>query len=128
MTRRTLVIVDDSETTRELVESILTRRGWRVIALDSPFTLSGVLNAERPDVVLMDVEMPALHGDKVVEIMNRAHHHMHRCPLVLYSGLPETQLAALAHRAGAAGYIRKDVAATELVVRIEQILSGIASG
>lgn len=109
---RTVVIVDDSDASRELVEHALGRRGWRVVALASPFQLAQVMNSERPDVVLVDVEMPALHGDKVIEVLTqqqRAHPHQHRCPLVLYSGMPDDALIVLAHRSGAAGYIRKDV-------------------
>jgi PleD family two-component response regulator len=116
--RRTLIILDDSDSSRELVEHALGRRGWRVVALASPFQLASVMNAERPDVVLVDVEMPALHGDKVIEVVNR-HQHLHRCPLVLYSGLPDAELEELAKKSGAAGYIRKDVAGRELAKAVE---------
>jgi DNA-binding response OmpR family regulator len=119
---RTAVIVDDSPDARELVELCLGRRGWRVIPLESAFGLSAVLNAERPDIVLVDVNMPAVGGDKVVETLRRGNfQHLHRCPLVLYSGLSESRLALLAQMSGAAGWIRKDVASDELARRVDEL-------
>jgi PleD family two-component response regulator len=119
--RKTLVILDDNASSRELVEHVFGRRGWRVVMLDSPFTLAEVMNTERPDVVLVDVEMPAVSGDKVVEVV-RKHSRLFQCPLVLYSGLPETDLATLAMKSGAAGYIPKIVVGSELAMRVEGFL------
>jgi DNA-binding response OmpR family regulator len=116
------VIVDDSPDSRELVELCLGRRGWRVIGLESAFGLSAVMNAERPDIVLVDVTMPAVGGEKVVETLRRGNfQHLHRCPLVLYSGIPENRLAVLAQMSGAAGWIRKDIAADELARRVDEL-------
>ena len=71
MTRRRakVLIVDDSPIIRELAQHVLQEDGYEVIGLDSPTGFSRALVQEKPDIVLMDVSMPALSGDKLVEIL-----------------------------------------------------------
>jgi two-component system OmpR family response regulator len=120
--RRTVVIVDDSEDSRDLVTFALGRRGWRVIGAESAFDLSAILAKEQPELVLLDVQMPAINGDKVARMLtSAAYPHLHRCPLVLYSGLDDAKLAELAQGCGAAGWIRKDTVADELARRVDEL-------
>lgn len=50
---------------------MLEEAGYVVITVESPFGLSSALTREQPDVVLVDVTMPGLSGDKLVEITLR---------------------------------------------------------
>jgi len=103
--QRKVLLVDDSEYVRDLVEMTLEDAGFLVISLNGPFAVASRINEERPDLVLVDVNMPALPGDKVVEFVRRG--SSWTCPIVLFSDRPESELKALALRCGAAGYIRK---------------------
>jgi CheY-like chemotaxis protein len=100
-----IVLVDDSELTRELVKHALESQGYQVTCLDSPFGLSRAVNRERPDLVLIDVSMPGLQGDKLVQVM--LSHRLHRCPLVLHSDKSEEELKELVKSSGASGFIQK---------------------
>ena len=77
------MVVDDSELVRELVTIMLESRGFIVVTLDNQFEFAQLLTRERPDLVLMDVDMPGLQGDAVVQIIRDF--ELHRCPIVLHS-------------------------------------------
>jgi len=102
-----ILVVDDSPTVRAGATWVLQRAGYEVVVLDSPFAFSQVLNSEKPDLVLMDVSMPGLRGDKLVEIAQR--YDAHRCPIVLFSSQPDEELSALVRTLGIAGFIPKDL-------------------
>ncbi|MBI5478746.1 MAG: response regulator [Deltaproteobacteria bacterium] len=124
--RLKVLIVDDSELCRELTRAVLEERGYEVVTLDGPFGFSRVLNQEKPDVALVDIRMPALEGDKLVEIVSR--HELHRCPIVLFSDRSEDELARLARLCGAAGFVHKSGDGEMLVHAIERSLRGPGAG
>jgi CheY-like chemotaxis protein len=105
VSRRKILLVDDSEIVREVVREILEGGGYEVATHGSAFGFSSVLMRQRPDLVLLDVGMPALTGDKVAAIALR--NHIHDCPLVLFSDRSPTELARLTKECGADGFINK---------------------
>jgi two-component system OmpR family response regulator len=111
--RRTVLVVDDSAVCRETVRHVLEGSGYRVVELATPFGFSHALNRERPDLVLVDVDMPAISGDQLVTIAKN--HKLHRCPMVLHSNSPVERLQSLVQQSGAAGYIVKDGNAESLL-------------
>ncbi|HJZ87334.1 MAG TPA: response regulator [Polyangia bacterium] len=117
---RKILIVDDSEICREVVRFVLEARGHKVIPLDSPFGLAAALGRERPDLVLVDVSMPALDGHKLVEVTLR--HDLYRCPIVLYSDRSTDELAELVRASGAVGFIQKTADSDQLARSVEAFL------
>ncbi len=105
--RRKILVVDDSPTVRASARFVLEKAGYDVVVLDTPFAFIQVLNTEMPDLVLMDVSMPGLRGDKLLEIGQRYEHY--RCPIVLFSSQPVDELSALVSSLGLAGFIPKDL-------------------
>jgi len=105
--RPKLLIVDDNELCRAVVRETLEENGFDVIELASPVGMSSVVNHEKPDVVLMDIEMPAIEGDKAVEILLK--HRLHECKILLYSGRSAAELERLARSCGASGFVPKTV-------------------
>jgi DNA-binding response OmpR family regulator len=119
--RRTkILVVDDSQVIRDVVHTVLEEDGFEVIGLDTPTGFSRTMMVEKPDLVLMDVTMPTLSGDKLVEIAQRG--GLHPCPIVLFSDRPDTELARLVKECGAAGYIRKGHDTHLLAIRIRRFL------
>jgi CheY-like chemotaxis protein len=105
--RSKVLVVDDNEVCRAVVRETLEEAGFDVIELGSPVGLSSVVNHEKPDVVLMDIEMPAIDGHKAVEILLK--HRLHDCKILLYSGRPAAELQHLARACGASGFVPKSV-------------------
>ncbi len=116
-----ILVVDDSEFSREVTREMLQMHGFTVVLLESSLGMSTVLSREKPDLVLMDVEMPALEGDKAVAIARR--HALHHCPIVLYSGRPPSELDALARGCGANGFVSKTSDADALASAVRRFLN-----
>jgi two-component system response regulator NreC len=75
----------------------------------------------RPDIVLMDIEMPRLNGVEATHRITRAHRDVKILMLTMYD---ERELVARCLEAGASGYVLKDVAVAELAGAIETVAGG----
>jgi len=84
---------------------MLLERGYDVVPVEGVFALAQTATREAPDLILMDVSMPAISGDKAVEIARR--NQSTKCPIVLFSDRKPEELERLARQCGAAGFIRK---------------------
>jgi DNA-binding NtrC family response regulator len=120
--RKKIILLDDSAIVREMTSATLEDAGYEVIALDNQFSFSVVLGREKPDLVLVDVGMPALQGDTLVKITN-GYKGLHKCPMVLFSDRSENELSILANSCGAAGFIRKTSNGEALILAVERFLA-----
>ena len=63
--RPKVLVVDGNEVCRAVVRESLEEGGFDVVELGSPVGMSSVVNHEKPDIVLMDLEMPASELEKL---------------------------------------------------------------
>lgn len=102
-----VVIVDDQAPFRSVARTLVGMiRGWRVLG-ESESGEDGVaqVDALRPSVVLMDINLPGING---VEATRRILADHPEVAVVLVSTYAAEDLPADALSCGAAGYIRKD--------------------
>lgn len=118
--RPKVLVVDDDEVVRAVVHDSLEAGGFDVVELGNPVGLSSVVNREKPDLVLMDVEMPAIDGDKAASILLK--HRLHDCKVVLFSSRPESELQQLARACGASGFVSKAKTHDALVDALRALL------
>lgn len=118
----TIMIVDDSEITLELTRHALEGAGHDVVALSSPLGLMAGLYRHRPDLLLLDVDMPALSGEKVTELV-RANERFGSIRVILYSSRSAAELKEAAARCGADGYVQKTGRANDLVDAVNRLLA-----
>jgi DNA-binding NarL/FixJ family response regulator len=76
-----------------------------------------------PDLVLVDYNMPALRGDQLIEINRRTGLTV---PMVLYTNATSSEMAMVANKCGAIGYILKGVPWEALLEQIERVFSRIS--
>jgi two-component system chemotaxis sensor kinase CheA len=104
--RRSILVVDDALTVRELQRSILERAGFDVrVATDGHHALSR-LAEERSDLVLTDIEMPNMDGFALTEAI-RAHPTLANIPVLILSSRSSDADRQRGLDAGADGYITK---------------------
>jgi len=60
--RRTILVVDDFDDTRLLLRTWLERKGFRVVEAEDGLEAVTLAQAEAPDLIIMDVELPELDG------------------------------------------------------------------
>lgn len=119
--KRRILVVDDSEICRDLAKHLLQSRGYEVVTLDSPFGFGATVAREQPDLVLVDVNMPGLQGNKLVEFAQQK--GICSCPIVFHSDRSPRELQSLVLASGASGYVQKTSDADELCARIEEFLN-----
>lgn len=124
--RGKVLLFDDSETVLEVTAALLQEQGFAVVTLSNPALFPMTINRERPDVVLMDVDMPVVRGNKLVELATR--HRLHPCGLYLHSDRSVDDLAKLAAECGAHGYIRKTSDAQALAAEIDRAIAKLRLG
>jgi DNA-binding NarL/FixJ family response regulator len=73
------------------------------------------------DVVVLDISMPGRSG---IDILNSLRQTCPELPVLILSGFAEEQYAVNLLRAGAAGYLNKEAAATQLVAAIRTVVQG----
>jgi len=117
-TRGRVLIVDDEPDLLEGMKMLLEIEGIDVIVHGSMITLPLILREADPDVVLLDISMPALSGTFALRSGLRK---MLRTDgsLVLFSGRSPRELAAAAEDLGADGFITKAQDPMEIVRRIQ---------
>ena len=117
-----VLVVDDNDIELGVVRVVLEAEGFCVSTLDSVFELSIAIKRDRPDVILLDVMMPALTGDRAAAILKQ-HGFARDIPVILHSSKEESELEALATRAGVQGYVRKTGDFDRLVAEVRRALA-----
>ena len=119
--RPIVLVVDDIEANRELLEGHLDKLGYDVRQARDGLEALHLIEAEEPDLVLLDVDMPRMDG---VTLCRRIKEHPLRrlVPVVLVTAHQDrdTRLRGLA--AGADDFLTKPFDATELLVRTKALL------
>jgi CheY-like chemotaxis protein len=108
-----VLVIDDDEIAREFLCGILRAAGFDV--LDSPSTI-GVTNKivkDRVQVVVLDVMMPTIRGDKLAGLL-RKNVQLSQLGVVLVSGAPREELDELASELDAHAIVSKQDARAEL--------------
>jgi DNA-binding response OmpR family regulator len=121
MSARVLVI-DDSPMIVELLVRALEAAGVEADSASDLATLDERLKGGKHEVVLVDVNMPEMYGDDVVEFL-RAQHKV-QAQLLLYSDLPEPELLDKTKSSGADGYIAKSAGVESAVAEVKRRLGG----
>ncbi len=100
-----VLVIDDSAMIVDLLVKALNGAGIESEAAIDLASLDARLKSGLHELVLVDVNMPEMYGDDVVEFLREQ--RQLKCKLLLYSDIPEDELKAKADRVGADGYISK---------------------
>lgn len=119
MAKLKVVVVDDSPMFRELAVRELSAAGFEVVPVESPLTLPGAVVREHPDVVLLDVAMPALGGDRLANLL-RKQGAMQSAAVIFWSERPDAELRHLVEATGIDGFVRKSVTNEVLVAEVRK--------
>lgn len=118
-----ILIADDHAIVRRGLSEILLE-AWPTAEIEQVGDADQLLQRsleESWDIVISDLMMP---GRSVLETLQQLRQHQPQLPVLILSIFPEEQYATRVFKAGAAGYINKDAAPTELVKAVQRILQG----
>ncbi|WP_210586176.1 response regulator transcription factor [Streptomyces sp. GESEQ-35] len=119
-----VLVVDDQQLIRDGIASLLSiRPGISVVGTASNGREAVTKAVEvRPDVVLMDVRMPELDGVEAVAVLRA---RAPECRVVMLTTFDDEEYVVQALRAGASGYLLKDLPAEELAHAIRLAHAGV---
>ena len=117
-TRMPILVVDDDPKTLRYVRDALAGSGYAPVVTGDPAEVPGLIQTERPGLVLLDLVLPGTDGIKLMEQVPG----LSDLPVIFISGYGRDETIARALEAGAADYIVKPFSPTELVARIRAAL------
>jgi sigma-B regulation protein RsbU (phosphoserine phosphatase) len=122
MNQGNILIVDDTPANLRLLSQMLAEQGYRVRPVpDGPLALAAA-QAEAPDLILLDIRMPAMDGYEVckrlkVDVQTRD------IPIIFISALDATQDKVRAFQTGGVDYVTKPFQAAEVLARVKTHLA-----
>ena len=118
--RKKILIVEDHRDTLELLAHILRYRGYEPLEANGGHEGIAKSLAEHPDLILMDLILPDLHGlDAAKQI--KANPETAHIPIVAYTAWYQRDMEAKALEAGITDYLLKPVSMDVLVKVIERL-------
>lgn len=123
MNNRTILLVDDEPQIRRVLRATLSGNGYDVVeAKDGPEAIDMVLQ-ERPDLILLDVNMPGMTGLEACSKIRLSYEG----PIIMVTVRNSEQDKVIALDAGADDYVVKPFAMGELLARIRAALRRFSS-
>lgn len=116
-----ILVIDDSPTVVRVVTRTLEPKGHRVHRLDCFVDLPRALRETPPDLILLDLEMPAFSGLDFALFLQR--YSADRYPIVVHSSKEERELVAAARKMNAAAILQKGRPPEALVEVVDRVLS-----
>ena len=113
-----VLIVEDDRSQALFAESVLAGAGIEAQGVSDPGVVISTLESLRPDLVLMDLHMPAIDGAELTDMI-RAHPELAHTPIVFLTGDPDPERQFEVLEIGADDFLTKPVRPRHLVAAVE---------
>jgi DNA-binding NarL/FixJ family response regulator len=125
MAKQRILLVDDHEVVRLGLKALLDHHAQFDVVGEAATAKEAIeqVNRLRPDIVLMDIRLPGVSGIEACEEVIRQHPETR---VVMLTSYAEDEMLFSAIRAGASGYVLKQIGGEELVHALEVVGRGEA--
>ncbi|MEO5952541.1 MAG: response regulator, partial [Chloroflexia bacterium] len=116
--QRTILVVDDEETLREMLGYNLRREGYKVLTAADGSEALRLAFDEHPDLIVLDIMLPGMSGFDVCRAVRR----QLTVPILMLSAREEEIDKVLGLELGADDYLTKPFSLRELLARVRAML------
>jgi CheY-like chemotaxis protein len=116
-----ILVVEDQDSIRRMIEALVQARGYQVRAVASGAKAIDVASTEPPDLVLLDLMLPGQYDGFEVCRRLRADPSTRAVPVVVISALDDAESRARATAAGATAYYTKPFSPIALLKEIDRL-------
>jgi two-component system response regulator PilR (NtrC family) len=117
-----VLVVDDEQSMRELLEIVLRREGYEVLVADNGRAALATLERQPVDLLISDIKMPDMSG---VDVLRAARGIDPDILAIMITAFASTETAVEALRLGADDYISKPFKVDELKLRVRKALERV---
>lgn len=121
--KQKILVIEDDEDTRVLLEFILNRAGFNIyLAIDGEAALDRIETETPPALILLDILMPYHDGFEVLQAI-KANEQWQQIPVIMLTSREDEDDIVRGFRLGITDYVTKPFKPAELVARIQRILN-----
>ena len=113
---KTIFIVDDSDTNLAMAEEALEEY-FQIMTLPSADKMFGLLEKIKPDLILLDIEMPEMNGFEALEKL-KTNSIWADIPVIFLTGTADKKIEEKSSKLGAVGVFTKPFSAESLLSKI----------
>ncbi len=121
-----VMVVDDSVTVRKVTARLLERQGMDVVVAKDGVEAVALLQERRPDVMLLDIEMPRMDGFEVARQVRHDDALAH-LPIIMISSRTGTKHTEHARELGVDRFLGKPFQENELLGAIEELVGRVSA-
>lgn len=122
MSTKSLLVVDDSATTRMLIALTLKKEGvYRIVEVSNGREAVDKLGVEPVDCVLTDINMPQMNGLDLISYI-RSQHREPKLPIIVITTQGEEESRDKGMAQGANAYLTKPISGAKLVSLVRELL------
>ncbi|HON91141.1 MAG TPA: response regulator transcription factor [Sedimentisphaerales bacterium] len=121
MSKASILVVDDEDDIRELVQWNLDREGYRVLTCETGEQALAVARSKIPDLIILDLMLPGIDGLEVCKRL-KADSGLSQIPVVMLTAKGEESDIVAGLELGADDYITKPFSGKVLVARVRRLL------
>ncbi len=120
-----ILVIEDEELLRNLYTELLEMKGYHVeTANDGKIALEKLNETRKPDLILLDINMPHMDGVEFLRII-KSNNKLKRVPVILISGIIQVEKISAALDLGAISYVEKANSPVEVMNKIEMVLGAV---
>ena len=116
-----ILVVDDDAMNLRMAEFILEREGYIVCKAESGMECLNYLKDHKPELILLDIEMPVMNGIKTLEII-KENPDLADIPVMFLTAAADVGTVVEAGNLGVVDYIKKPFMPEELIKRVKSAL------
>ena len=116
-----ILVVEDQDDNKRIMRDLLTSAGYAVLEASSGVEAIEVAQRERPDLILMDIQLPGMDGHEATRRLKGDPDMMH-IPIVAVTSYAFDGDRQEAMEAGSDAYFAKPVSPREILAKVESLV------